>query len=93
MKKASSNIFMLAYKGLSNDGVGATRSTVYQGIRPGAGFKNRCFRCMKSRGGYRSKTQENGVLGGFEPRTGFALCSRYTTIATELWSKRSLTCS
>ena len=40
MKNLSSHIFMFAKKGLSNDDVGAARgTTVFQKIRPGAGFK------------------------------------------------------
>ena len=39
-EKASSNIFMYAKKGLSNDDVGVARGTVFQETRPGAaGFK------------------------------------------------------
>ena len=47
MKKASSNIFMLAKKGLSNDDVG--KGVVVEGhrisgeIRPGAGFETADF--------------------------------------------------
>ena len=46
-----------ACKGLSNDGVGATRRRVFQEIRPGAGFKTGDFVTEKLVGGYRRTTQ------------------------------------
>ena len=43
------NIFMhfLGCKGLSNDGIEVAAGTVFQEIRPGAGFKTRQFRRRK----------------------------------------------
>ena len=56
-KKASLNIFMFAPKGSSNDDVGAARDTVFQEIRPGAGFKTGDdFVKAKSWGCYRKTT-------------------------------------
>ena len=36
-------IFLCAKKGLSNDDVGVSSDTVFQGIRPGAGFETGDF--------------------------------------------------
>ena len=43
MKKTSSNVHFRVCKGLSNDDVGVARGTVFQEIRPGAGFKTGNF--------------------------------------------------
>ena len=43
MKKLSSRIFLCAKKGLSNDDVGVARGSVFQALRPGAGFKTGDF--------------------------------------------------
>ena len=54
MKKNILKHFLVCI-GLSNDDVGVARGTVFQEIRPGAGFKTGDF-VEKSWGGYRSKT-------------------------------------
>ena len=37
------DLFFLVCKGLSNDDVGVARGTIFQEIRPGAGFKTGDF--------------------------------------------------
>ena len=50
LRKQCPFIYFLICKGQSNDDVGATRSTVFQEIRPGAGFKTGDFVKEKSGG-------------------------------------------
>ena len=47
--------YFLVCRGVSIDGVGVSRDTVFQEIRPGAGFETGDFDKDKSRGGYRRK--------------------------------------
>ena len=44
-------VYFLACKGLSNDDVGVARGTVFQEVRPGAGFKKPAISLKKSWGG------------------------------------------
>ena len=52
LEKKFPYIFLFAKKGLSTDDVGVARGTVFQEVRPGAGFKNGVL-LKKSWGGYR----------------------------------------
>ena len=49
------SMYFLVCEGLSNDGVGVTRGTVFQETRPGAGFKTGEF-VKEKLGGYRRTT-------------------------------------
>ena len=50
------SMFLFAKKGLSNDDVGLAGGTVFEGIRPGAGFKTGDFAKEKLGGGHRRTT-------------------------------------
>ena len=54
-------VYFLVCKGLSNDGVGVARGTVFEEIRPGASFKTGDFVNEKLGGGYRRTTQKQGT--------------------------------
>ena len=58
LEKKSPSIFLVG-KGLSNDDVEVARGTVFQEVRPGAGFKSDDL-FKKSLGGYR-RTAPHGI--------------------------------